>query len=220
MNRPYHMLTRNILIGDPNPKRFAMLQQILKSDLGVEAHQANNFDELSKHASEQSRWQFILVADTLPLSSIRPNVILQRYFMSLAQKWSNRLGCIVTTDRDPDLTGIQHQPFYLRFRPGSTPTTIAELAETVESSGQPAVKDLNRQLIRLDKESREQKPTLDWSGYRSKGSRCYTQLEMIIMLAEITRLNESIPHDRNELEDLKMERQKCLTALAQILERL
>lgn len=130
--------TPAVLIGDPDPERFAFLQRILQEDFDARAYRVGDFNKLLEEASKQNRWRLILIADTLPISPVQRRVILLRYFMELGQGWSNRLGCIVTTDHNPDLTGIANQPIYLHINPGSTrnTSTAAERGRIVNTLNQ------------------------------------------------------------------------------------
>ncbi|HEX9001933.1 MAG TPA: hypothetical protein VGB07_18640 [Blastocatellia bacterium] len=127
MSLAYNECNRAVLIGDPDPERFALFEQILADEFATDAEQVTTFSELQHRAQEFRRWRLILVADNLPVKEEWSNVLLTQYVRLLDEKWSERLVGILGAGEPPNLIGVERMPVWLSVPPGLSPETAPPL---------------------------------------------------------------------------------------------
>lgn len=197
-----------LLIGNPEPARLAPLKEILATEFGATAELADDFEQLPKIAEMKQNWHLILVVVTSPTLSVRDVSRLTQHFRLLGERSFAPPVCFIGPGRCPDVIGIQ-QPLYslqLQLRPEMSAEERRQIIARLKSfiggySQSPAP-------LHLPVEVQSRLPNKSLNDEEDPIDK-----EITACLAEIKRLNDSIPADRREIERLKSEKQASLEAL-------
>jgi hypothetical protein len=120
MSLPYITNERAVLIGDPDPARYAFLHKIFAEQFETAAEQATTFSELQQRAQESQRWRLVIFTDNLPVATGWHNVLVSQYARALDERWSERLVGVLGTGEPPALIGVERAPLWLRVPAGVT----------------------------------------------------------------------------------------------------
>src|SRR5262249_32358446 len=120
--------SRTVLIGDASRERFALFEKILRDDFHLQALRFSNFNDLRAKVESGAPWRLVLIADDLHQTTVQKDIPLSRYFMKLEEAVT--LGCIVSGDQAPDLSGVRPQPLCL-YIPRTLPARVTKLREKV-----------------------------------------------------------------------------------------
>lgn len=197
--------TRLALIADPVHEHYKLLREILARNFNIESRWVQSFEELSQLEAKQSRLEYILISESLPLSPSHLKSLPRRYFMKLLPKWKRQLLFITSQGQNPDLIGLPHKPKLLLLRKGVSPATAsASERENIEA----VFAQLNqerRSFASTAFSDQRQTMAANLQAQSARGSLSQST-DSQSLLAEIKRINQSIPDDWDQIERIKREK--------------